>query len=464
MLLLAASGAFAAEAQASEAPVSEASAPRQAPIPEKPDGVVVYVPLLEVPDLLAAPTVGWPSMDDANDVVAAADRLLIFGVQRAAFAIFPKNVGLRTGLGMATSGLAAVGTVFIGSWGHEEAHRAVLRNRGITSRNGVYHPDAWSNGTISVDHVSDDALATLKAEHPADTVRLMSAGIESQILVVRQIGDNTFWTDEQGRRLGPLYLGDTWMLAPLLAETASTVQYFGICMDQGSDTLTDEENQLRLEEPARDFTGLDCTAWVYDMRRPDEPYDARGAHPYGEGVDRYRSWEDLTGDEQEWLASQFWLNLINLLNPHLYGIDGVALGEDGRWIAQAGYLPAPWGYRVDLRGAVRVPGLHLGVELQGGVAENGLFPGLDVEIRDIAIGSRVHVDAGLGGWLQPKDLRWDATTRSPGGRAWVTGRVAVVPALAVVVGVEGKTEGFVAGNVHLDPAVTANLGLRLAIP
>ena len=150
---------------------------------EAPDGVSVDVPLVEVPDLVA-PRAGWPSFDDANDLAVAADRLVVFGVQRGMFALFPDKVGLRMGIGMPIAGVAAIGTVFFGSWAHEESHRAVLRNRGIASRNGLYFPEAWSNGTISVDHVSDGDLATLKRDHPADTVRLMSAGIETQHLIV----------------------------------------------------------------------------------------------------------------------------------------------------------------------------------------------------------------------------------------------------------------------------------------
>lgn len=430
---------------------------------DAPDGVVVDIPVVELPDLTTGPPFGWPSLDDANDVAVGVDRLAIFGVQRGMYKIFPENVGLRMGIGMPVAGLTAIGTVFVGSWAHEEAHRAVLRNRGIDSRNGLYFPEAWSNGTISVDHVSDDDLARLKAEHPAETVRLMSAGIETQHLIVRQIGDTTFWTDAKGRNLGPFYLGDTWMSPTLLAETASTILYFGRCMDAESDVVTDAENQLRIEESSRDFTGLDCTGWVYDMRRPDEPYADRGPHPYGAGVDRYRSWEDLDASERTWLEQQFFLNLLNLANPHLYGIDGIRVGPEGRWIAQVGYLPTPWGYQVDVRGALRLPNLHLGLELHGGEAETGLFPGLDVAWYDVPIRTGVVFDAGLGAWLQPLDQRWAATEAAAGGRVWADVRLNVVPALAIVPGVQAKSEGFVPGNVSLEPSVSGTLALRLKI-
>lgn len=49
----------------------------------------------------------------------------------------------------------------------------------------------------------------------------------------------------------------------------------------------------------RDFTGHDFVAWVYDLHRPDEPYGARGIHPSGVGIDRYRKSAQLTPDERE---------------------------------------------------------------------------------------------------------------------------------------------------------------------
>lgn len=435
-----------------------------AALASEPEGVALTVPVVEVPDVYAE-LAGWPSLGGASQVAASVDRLAILGIQRGFEAAIPNNEGLRTGLGLAAAGSAGFGLIFVGAWAHEEAHRAVLRNRGISSRNGLYHPEAWSNGTISVDHVSDDDLAALKVGHPADTVRLMSAGMETQALIVRTIGDATFRDDEHGRTLGPLYLGQTWMYPAMLAEEMSVTLYRLRCVGEDSDVLTDAENRLRTVEADRDFTGLDCTAWVYDMRRPDAPYADRGEHPYGEGVDRYRSWEDLDADERGFLERQALLGLLDLLNPHLYGIDGFALpGEGARWIAQAGYMPTPWGYQFELRGGLRLPGLRLGAELHGGVAEAGLFPGVDVAWRDIPVGGRVALDVGVGGWLQPADLRWDASERAPGGRVWTDARVRLTPWLWLQPGVEAKSEGFVAGNVHLDPAVTGRLAVRVRVP
>jgi hypothetical protein len=42
----------------------------------------------------------------------------------------------------------------------------------------------------------------------------------------------------------------------------------------------EEERNARLTDwHLSDFTAPDCTAWVYDMFRPDKSYQARGLHP-----------------------------------------------------------------------------------------------------------------------------------------------------------------------------------------
>ncbi len=65
------------------------------------------------------------------------------------------------------------------SWLHEEWHRAVFSHRNISSHNGVY--DFRISDSIPVDRLRDEDLAQLKKDHPAEFVRMSSAGMESQI-------------------------------------------------------------------------------------------------------------------------------------------------------------------------------------------------------------------------------------------------------------------------------------------
>lgn len=424
--------------------------------------VPLHLTLFEAPQMVAP--AGWPSMSASADLAASVDRAVVLGLQTAWFEAFPENEGLRTGLGMASVGAASFGLFLVNGWAHEEWHRAVMRHRDISSRNGIYHPEAWSSGTISVDHVLDEDLARLKAQHPAETVRLMSSGMEAEQAIVDRLADDLFWHDQVGTWRGPLYFGESWMSPPLLVGELSPLLYDLRCASEASDEVTDVENQLRLTVESRDFTGLDCTAWVYDMRRPDEPYGDRGPHPYGEGVDRYRSWEDLTGDEQAWLEQQVLLGLLNFANPHLFGVN--AFGDaDRRFMARLSQTATPWGHEIAVVAATRGHGAGLEATLHNGFAQAGWFPGLDLAVVDLPVsGEALHAEVGVGLWLQPEAQRWDRARRAPGGRLDVDLSWRLSPGFALTAGGMAKSRGWVLGEESLDPAASGRVGLTGWLP
>ena len=262
--------------------------------------------------------------------------------------------------------------------------------------------------------------------------------------------------------MGPFYLADSWM-APILAITElSTLFYQAMCVDPAVDELIDEENTRLTTIESRDFTGPDCTAWVRDLWRPDEAYADRGVHPSGQGVDRYVAWSDLTTDEQAYLERQLGLHLLNLLNPHLYGFNGVKLAsaEGDRWVAGLSHVLAPWGYTIDAHAAVKRGDLAGKVVLHNGVAQVGWFPGLDLEVVDRPLPvSGLVLDAGVGLWLQPRDQRFDATQRKAGGRLHARMSYRAAQRVDLWLAGSAKTEGWVMGEVSLDPSVSASLGM-----
>ncbi len=84
-------------------------------------------------------------------------------------------------------------------------------------------------------------------------------------------------------------------------------------------------NQLLTEEDSdiskRDFTGLDFSAWAYDLFNANEPYQNRGIHRSGVGIDRYIKPSDLTADQIKYLKKQGYLQIINMASPMLFGLD-----------------------------------------------------------------------------------------------------------------------------------------------
>jgi hypothetical protein len=426
------------------------------------DGSELDTPIpLTAAELPFNATAGWPAMSQSLDLAYALTRLPVWGIQRGFDRV--RNPGLRTGLGLMTVYAVNTPLLLVGAWMHEEWHRAVLSHRGIDSRNGLYHPSSWSNGLISVDHVSDEDLARLKADNPADTARLMMAGLEAQEQLSRRIGDHAFLYGDRGTWRGPVYFSQTLMFPALQFNLMSRLYYHATCAGPRSDEVTDAENREKLTVPSRDFTGLDCTAFAYDLHRPDEPYADRGAHPYGEGVDRYRSWEDLSERERRFTRAQLGFEFLNLLDPHLAGIDGFRLrsrsrSPGDRFIAQVGHTLTPFGHSVDARVGVvrgRLRGLFV---LRNGVNARGWFPTVGARVLDIGLRrAPLAFDVDADAWLQPDRLRYDEATRRPGGRLAGTVHWRVHPGASLDLTLDGKTAGYVPGNVFLE----RNLSLRV---
>ncbi len=401
------------------------------------------------------------SFEQSLNVAYAIDRLAIFGVQEAFTALIPENYGLRKGVGLGVTGALSVPLIFVGGWMHEEWHRAVMGSQGIDSHNGIYDPSLWSQGLVPVDQIADEDLARLKAETPEYTVRLMEAGMEAEHTLTTRISEEVFLYGGEGLTFGPFWSADSWTAPLLMSTELSRFYYYNLCTDPELDDTIDRENQRLAEVLDRDFTGPDCTAWVYDMFRPDEPYADRGEHPYGEGVDRYRSPEDLSDEEFAYLERVKFLHLLSFVNPHMAGLNGIILGGDpaDRWIASLGFQPTVWGYNIDLHGGLVLGEFHGLTTLHAGFSELGLMPGVDLAWRDISLGDLpLAADLEIGAWLQPEGLRYDATARQLGGRLEAAASWRVLQRLDLRAGIEAKTAGWVMGNVYLEPNVSGRMG------
>lgn len=425
------------------------------------DDIRIPLTLVDYPEQVL-PSLRAPTMRQSMELTYAINRVPILGIQRGFETLFPENMWLQKGLGVPTAALTSIGLSFVVTpWLQNEWHRSVLHRQGITSRNSVYDPSIWSDGLMPVDQVSDADLARLKAQQPADTVRLMSAGIEAQHSFVLRTGDEIMYHDNVGTDWGPFYLGESWMAPAMLMAELSNQLYFNLCASPVSNAVTDTQNKRTTRILDRDAVGLDCDAWVYEMRRPDEPYDTRGAHPYGEGIDRYRSRFDLEDEEREWMDQQRWVNLFNFANPHLYGIDGIILDEDGnRWLPQLSAIPTPWGNQVDFRITARTMDWTGAIILHSGFANKSMYPGIDMVLIDQTMfDSILYTTLGIGMWMQPLDQRWDAGDPESGGHAFADVRIPIIDDFDLMPGIEYKTQGFVPGIVDLGPAIIGRFAI-----
>jgi hypothetical protein len=341
------------------------------------------------------------------------------------------------------------------SWLHEEWHRAAMGVRGIDSHNGIY--DFEFSNVIKVTEVGDGELSGLKLHHPADQVRLSAAGIESQYELNLAVERSAFFHDSPA-----------WTLPLLWLNVLNAIGYLHVCATSEADSLTERiVNEEGVDTAARDFTGLDCNAWVYDLFRPDEPYAARGAHPSGVGIDRYRDRHDLSERERSYLLRQRNLSLLNLIDPFLFARDrfvwtprqGV---EQWQWNANLRHHLAPFGYDIAANVFLRRGETRVLTTLHSYVNDRYWAPGLDIRWDRLrgALRRDARLSARLALWQQPKDLRFDSGTWQAGGLGNLSMEFGSATARPFIE-LEYKTAGWVAGNEYLDAQASVRVGIVL---
>lgn len=413
--------------------------------------VYLELPLLDAP-FNTAHGGRWPSMQQSLWLAAGAYEAMHTALRSVADPYGPP--GWDRFLGIALLAGADILTLNLPpflAWQHEEWHRAVMANRGIDSFDDIYRFRIFDE-VISVSHVRDEDLVRLKAQHPADQVRLGQAGIEGNQELIAALERVSFF--EGSRAAHNLIL-------PLLALNNSA--YLFTCATSSGDELTDE---LLAKETAditpRDFTGLDCTGWVYDLFTPDEPYEARGVHPSGAGIDRYRKRSDLTDEGRAYLTRQVWFSLVNFLDPRMFGLRRFVRGADGPaptyWNLALRHLPAAFGYafRGDLywkRAETRL----LGSLYAYGNGER-VLPGVDATMLSFPLGP-IALSPRLALWLQPKGLRYQSDRVTPGGLVGLRLGWQRWDRIRPFIELEGKTEGWVPGVVHLGANLSVRTGL-----
>src|SRR5690606_2409563 len=120
----------------------------------------------------------------------------------------------------------------------------------------------------SVSKVFDADLIRFKQIDPVGMVRSFESGIESQYLLLRNMQKDNFFRKTQYPNIA---------MNILLSNAA--IDYVNQFKRDDYDRTIDSMNVNGSEIANRDFVGWDFTAWVYDMFRPDEPYEDRGIHP-----------------------------------------------------------------------------------------------------------------------------------------------------------------------------------------
>ena len=396
----------------------------------------------------------WPSMQQSLAIAKDSYYLVHAGILSIPYPRFvPK------GLVYFADGLLIFGADFVVSflpagegWMHEEWHRSVMSHYGISSYNGIYDLNLFDD-LINVSRVEDEQLIRLKRDHPADQVRMSAAGIE---------GDYS---------LGVAFDKDRFFFGTRPATTFSewlTVLNAILYMRHAafdSDGTTEQENEREGDDlRIRDFTGLDPDGWVYDLFRPDEPYEARGIHPSGLGIDRYRSEADFTPRERRYLQTQARLSWLNLANPQLIGLYSFDLGSVHglplSFNASLQHVMAPFGYSLALHLFAKAGPYNAFAELRAYVSDSLVLPGLSVELLRLPLHWAATLSPRVRLWLQPDDQRFFAGSAAPGGALEVRLSVPLFSAFECYVEGQAKSVGWVPGNVFLEQSLNLRTGLE----
>lgn len=336
-------------------------------------------------------------------------------------------------------------------WAHEEWHRAAMTRRGIKSYNTM-NDFPIGGDVISVNDVKDEDLIMLKAQHPAELVRLSAAGMEAQIYQNKVIQKSHFFRDARSQ--------DTFLL---WYNSLNVVSYMLDCASDDSNKITrEEETDEGTNLKKRDFTGLDCNAWVNDLFRPDEAYTARGTHPSGVGIRRYIRYSDLNSREQRFLRKQSKFAYLNFVDPFLFGVQEMR-SSFGRWNFNFSHYLTSFGSTVDANLFLDVNKHKFLITMHNGMSPKSYFPGLSLQYVDAQIGPSLFVNLGGTVWAQPKNQRYDTNDIRP----LLDGNIEIAlrPSnrLEFYLGYEAKTAGWKAGNVYLDNNWSTWTGVRIGL-
>lgn len=348
-------------------------------------------------------------------------------------------------------------------WTHEEGHRALLTRRGISSQNDIYlNPFAE---LVSVSRVRDEDLIRLKDEHPADMVRLAEAGGEVQIELALRMRKSNFFCG----RSSVYDLADMWL------NLGSLAWYIMLCADDEANKIIEEET---LKEDTdimkRDIIGGDYLSWVYDLFRPDEPYlsGLRGRpHPSGVGVDRYIMPSELTSEELDYLRLQSRLMFLNFVSPQMFGVDWFSATspfthEKFWWNFAVTHHLTSFGTATGIHLFWRQGNANVVLSLQGYGSKYKFWPGLSIELirYPFSFGEKLFsfsTSASL--WLQPDNQRFSSKNAQTGGAMMLCVICPVTDWFELFAECDVKSEGWIPGNVYLEPALQARTGFSFTV-
>jgi len=417
------------------------------------------LPLFEVPRSLDLgfrfPT--WEqSMSLHHALIVGGNHLIHIEVRRL-LADAPSWVNLAEA---GATVLLDLGTLFLPLgqfWTHEEGHASAMAILGLRTQQ-AYNPFSPCDPK-SVCGLTDEQIAAVHDRRAADWVRVQEAGMETELLDAAWVERDVFFHDR------PAYQQSVYLLAQVLS-----VEWYRQRCVMPSVFTTQDVQEESLDVTHRDFTGPDCTGWVYDLFRPSAPYADRGPHPLG-GIRRTRLDADLSPEEFVYLGRMRNLGLLNLVDPFLYGLRGLELPwpSGGPALQLAGAVRhhlTESGDLLELTLLARREPWNVEAALRAYSNQSHSFPGLALRLHRLPLrvaGVSAFASGAVDLWVQPSDHDFFTAAGAPGGAIRIEGAVPVLPHGEAFLRFQAKTQGWLAGDPSLDAAAEASVGINVVL-
>jgi len=339
-------------------------------------------------------------------------------------------------------------------WTHEEYHRAVMGLRGVSSFDEIWKMQLFAS-TVSVSHETDEGMERLHDFYIKDFIRMNAAGLEGQSHLNQRLQRNDFFYHRY--MMNELTM---WM------NVINNYFYLDGCADPETDEMVNEMNEEETQVKQRDFTGMDLSAWAYELFHPGVAYAQRGTHPSGVGTNRYITYDMIGEEGVAYLKKQSRREWLNALSPMMIGIRRIPLFQTkaGQWygnFAGRHYL-THYGDDISVDLMLETPKLNFIVapHIYSNYVKS--FPGMEFAIEDKRfMNDRIRLSATTQLWSQPEEF--SSTKGKFGGLISADVSYAFSRRWEAYAQLTGKTDGWVAGNVYLDKNLSLRGGLRWKI-
>ena len=286
-----------------------------------------------------------------------------------------------------TNILQFIGGLFLAPLTHEEGHRSVLTHLDIGSISKPYFNE---KGAAYVMGVRDSDLINLRNNDLPNYIRLHTAGIESDYMLLDRIQTDFVFNKEDKKHL----------FIEHLFRQSQLIGYYATSMLPSMEPDIDEEpNELQ-----RDIVGHDVYGAIRHLHRPAMEFY------------RYTRYDNLTKDEKAFVSRVGYRSLVNLVDPFIFRMFNRSLNDLFKVSMGMGYTMVPFGDFIEQKFWITI---HDKTRLKLYVREyqnkEDWFLAGGIALHDHSLSDRLYLNTALHVWDQPVVLSFTDAQSEMGG-------------------------------------------------